>query len=106
MKYRLFMFVFTLCFGLATATNTCTAQPTPEGMERAQITIEGMTCSECQDKVQTALDALPDVRSVVVDWRKGSAKVLVNKGSDHEELKAAIKRAGFTVPSIDCECKG
>jgi copper chaperone len=75
-------------------------------MEKVHIDVKGMTCSKCQDKVQTALDALPDVRSVVVKWEQGTAELLVNKGSNHKELEEAVERAGFTVPSIKCECKG
>ena len=106
MKNRLLGFILILFTASATATNISTAQPVPEGMEKVHVDVKGMTCSKCQDKVQTALDALPDVRSVVVRWSDGAAELLVNKGSDHKELEEAIKRAGFTVSSIKCACKG
>lgn len=106
MKNKLLGFILILFVTSAIATSVSTAQPVPEGMEKVHIDIKGMTCSKCQDKVQTALDALPDVRSVVVKWSDGAAELLVNKGSDHKELEEAVKRAGFTVSTVKCACKG
>lgn len=106
MKNKLLGFILILFAISIIASNVSTAQPVPEGMEKVHIDIKGMTCSKCQDKVQTALDALPDVRSVVVKWSDGAAELLVNKGSDHKELEEAVKRAGFTVSTVKCACKG
>lgn len=106
MKNRLLGFILILFMASSTATNVSTAQPVPEGMEKVHIDVKGMTCSKCQDKVQTALDALPDVRSVVVKWEQGTAELLVNKGSNHKELKEAVGWAGFTISTVKCACKG
>lgn len=105
MRDRVLGFILAAFIGCAIGGGVCTAQPVPEGMEKVKVNIKGMTCSLCSDKVQTALDALPDVRSVIVRWQKGLAELLVNKGSNHKEIEEAVKRAGFTA-SIECECKG
>ena len=77
-----------------------------ENPETVHMKVSGMTCSACSGKIKAELAKLPEVKSSDVNWEKGTADVKVTKGSNHKAIEDAVKKAGFKVSSIECECKG
>lgn len=64
------------------------------------LTVEGMSCSHCENAVKKALGELSEVRDVQVDL--GSKKVEVHgENLVDEKLKEAIEDAGYDVVKID-----
>jgi copper ion binding protein len=68
------------------------------------ITIEGMSCSHCQRRVEEALRALDGVEAKV-DLKKKKATVKYSKEIDDSILRKAVEEAGYEVVSVE-EKKG
>ena len=64
------------------------------------IKIEGMSCENCTRSVETALNTLKGISSVVVDLDKKQAVVEVN-GVEDKEIKDVIDDIGFEVVGIE-----
>lgn len=64
------------------------------------LSIEGMTCEHCANRVTNALEEIDGVKSVKVKLRKNTATVKLNKEVDDNILKAAVKDAGYSVTDI------
>lgn len=64
------------------------------------IKIKGMTCENCVKSVETALNSLKGIASVVVDLDKKNAVVEVN-GVEDQEIKDVIDDIGFEVVGIE-----
>lgn len=65
------------------------------------LTIEGMMCEHCKAHVQNALQALSFVKEVEVSLENKTATVTVSDNFSCDELKSAVKNAGYEVT----ECK-
>ena len=76
-----------------------------EELEQVKMKVSGMTCGACAAKIKSNLTKLPEVKEADVNSNKGTADVRVAKGSNHMALSKAVQDAGFTVSSIECECK-
>lgn len=64
------------------------------GLEEVSFTIEGMHCPTCETLVETALKALPGVKSVDASRDSGVVKLSVEPGSVDRDLVAeAVKNA-------------
>jgi Cu2+-exporting ATPase len=79
---------------------------TTEKLENVNLKVKGMTCGMCEGKIMSELAKLSEVKDSEVNWEKGTAVVKVTQGSNHNALADAVKRAGFKVSSIECECGG
>lgn len=88
-------------FTFKSATTSAAEKP-----ENVTLNVDGMTCGMCAGRVKEVLDKVSDVKDSEVDWKNGTAIVQVTKGSNHKALEDAVKKAGFKVTSIKCECKG
>lgn len=64
------------------------------------IKIEGMSCEHCVKSVETALNSLEGIVSVVVDLDKKNAVIEVN-GVEDQAIKDVIDDIGFDVVGID-----
>lgn len=64
------------------------------------VKIKGMTCAHCQQRVQTALDKLPDLKAEV-NHKKGQALITVEGAWNEEAVKEAITSAGYEVVSVN-----
>ncbi|RYG72569.1 heavy metal transport/detoxification protein [bacterium] len=62
-----------------------------------QLKIEGMNCGACQSHVTKALQSVPGVKSVSVDYRKGSASI--SGDAEVSALVQAVEKAGYSVVS-------
>ena len=68
---------------------------TSPAVERRTVHIEGMKCSECEDKVWTALNRLDGVATRKTSAKKGQAVFEATRNVPDGELAAAIEGAGF-----------
>ncbi|HHT9124337.1 MAG TPA: heavy-metal-associated domain-containing protein [Candidatus Brocadiia bacterium] len=75
-----------------------------ESLETVHLDVKGMTCDACSSKIKSELAKLPEVKESNIDWKKGTADVKVTQGSNHKALGEAVKRSGFEVSSLKCEC--
>ena len=59
------------------------------------ILVKGMTCENCVAHVSKALSALPGVRDVEIDLRKGTAKLETDVQIDRPILLHALEEEGY-----------
>ena len=70
------------------------------------IYIKGMMCGHCENRVKTALEALPQVESAEVSHEKGTAMVTLSAAIDNKALKHAVEEQGYKVTSIKVPDRG
>ncbi|MBE6618604.1 MAG: heavy-metal-associated domain-containing protein [Ruminococcaceae bacterium] len=63
------------------------------------LTVEGMHCMHCSQRVEKALEELSGV-SAKVDLDAKTATVTMKKDHTDDELKKAVEEVGFTVIEI------
>jgi copper chaperone CopZ len=63
------------------------------------LTVEGMHCAHCSQRVEKALEELSGV-SAKVDLANKTATVTMKKEYSDEALKKAVEDAGFAVTEI------
>lgn len=63
------------------------------------MTIEGMTCENCEARVENALNRLDGV-AAKVNWKKKSAVISYSTQVSDEVLKDAVERMGYQVTGI------
>lgn len=57
------------------------------------LTVEGLSCSGCEQSVETAISKVPGVRNATAEAVAGT--VTVDGDADAETLRAAVSAAGF-----------
>ena len=68
-----------------------------EGLEEYEISINGMTCANCEVKVKEALLKCSGVKTAWVSYLEGGAGIEADTDMiDADEIVAAIEKAGFT----------
>lgn len=72
------------------------------GVDRVEVKVNGMACPFCAYGIEKKLKALPGARDVKVDLEKGLATFETPSGGvSEQQIKQAIKDAGFTPVSIN-----
>jgi len=73
-----------------------------------QFKVEGMTCASCVRRVEKALKAVPGVRDATVNLATEKASVQAAAGTSSDVLLAAVRKAGYDVPteSFDLSVSG
>lgn len=67
-------------------------------MEDVVFSVAGMTCGNCERRVQTALGRLDGVRVARADHERGEVRVVFEPTHSSEEtLRATIAAAGYEV---------
>ena len=66
---------------------------------RSDISVEGMTCAACANRIQRTLSKLEGVEQAQVNFANGRATVLHDPAVDDAELRAAIERLGYQAPA-------
>ncbi|KAL3956734.1 hypothetical protein ACCO45_009580, partial [Purpureocillium lilacinum] len=68
-----------------------------EGLEHVALTVDGMTCSGCGNKMERTLKALPGVSSVRVNFVMGSAEFSLDTDvtTPDEVIRATERATGF-----------
>lgn len=64
------------------------------------LTIEGMSCKHCIDRVTKALNDINGVKSVKVKLKNGTATVKLDKEIDNDVLKNVVEDMGYKVVDI------
>ncbi len=72
-------------------------------MKKAKIEIVGMHCASCASNIERSLKKIAGVKSANVSLllRKGTAEI--DDNVSEEDLKKAVKRAGYNAKSITYE---
>ncbi|MEK6897078.1 MAG: heavy metal-associated domain-containing protein [Nanoarchaeota archaeon] len=72
-------------------------------MKKAKITIQGMHCASCASNIERSLKKTHGVKNANVSLllKKGTAEC--EDSVSDEDLKKAVKRAGYGVKSIEYE---
>ena len=69
------------------------------GMQKV-LKVEGMMCQHCVAHVTKALQGVDGVKEVVVELKKKTATIMLEKDVANEVLTAAITEAGYEVKKI------
>lgn len=69
-------------------------------MAKKRITIDGMSCSHCSSRVETALNALDGVKAKV-NLKKKIAEVRADDSVSDVLLRETVEALGFTVIGIE-----
>lgn len=65
------------------------------GKQNIELTIDGMTCASCVQRVERALNRVPGVLSTSVNLATERAHVVAIAGTNIEELQQAVNGAGY-----------
>lgn len=66
-------------------------------MNEIILDVEGIMCSGCEKRIETALGNLKEVKKVKASHKDGSVKVVLKENIDVEVLKNTIDEIGFKV---------
>lgn len=64
------------------------------------ITIEGMHCDHCAQKVTSSLEQIDGIKKVKVQLKKKQATVVLEHDVDNNDITSVVKNAGFEVIEI------
>lgn len=96
--------IFSLMISMIGAPTALQAQKKPETIENPDVVIEvkGLACPFCAYGLEKKLGNLNGVQAVYIDINEGIAqlKFKSEQMASEEEIRAAIKDAGFTVQNI------
>ena len=59
-----------------------------------------MKCSHCEQAVQKALEAFPEITAARVSHKKGWAIITISREISKESLKTAITENGFELKAV------
>ena len=103
----LVVFCFFIVFGCSTGT---TKKSTPESRPPVtesvktvalEMSIQGMTCTGCEQTIQSGLSSLKGVKQVKADYRNGKAYVEFEAGvGDTIKMRESITSSGYVLASI------
>src|SRR5260370_16935586 len=65
------------------------------------LSVKGMTCPACSEKVEHALTTVPGVKSAAVDLKSGQAKVVVDERVKPGHLVAPFHNTGFNSATLN-----
>lgn len=68
---------------------------------RKIVTIEGMMCNHCKNKVESSLKELENVTKVKVNLANKKAEIYSNAVISDEDIKKTITNLGYHVTSIE-----
>jgi len=75
------------------------------GGETSTLSVEGMTCQGCVNKVESAVKDVDGVESVNVDLESNSAEVTYTSADSMTAIQQAITGAGFSVKTAEASGK-
>jgi copper chaperone CopZ len=102
---RVFLYFFLISIATLTIISCKSETKTTEEtktvsipVEKYEVLIDGMTCTGCEQTIQTAVNGLDGIEKVTASHIKGDAIVEVQKGKfDSLAIKSKISEAGYTV---------
>ncbi len=71
-------------------------------MKKATIVIHGMHCASCASNIERSLKKVPGVKSASVSllFKKGTIEMEDNADVTEDEIRNAVKRAGYEARSV------
>ncbi len=70
-------------------------------MQTEIFKVTGLSCGDCVGTIESALKAVPGVRTAQVSLAKHEATVQFSEGrTSHNQLQSAIERAGYGVETV------
>ena len=67
-------------------------------MKQLQLTVNGMDCTHCEQRLETALSHVDGVVRSKADYKEGSLSVVIDPAKANEEaIRASVQKAGFEV---------
>lgn len=89
------MIILASCGGGKSTGSKETAE-TPEATATVSLSIEGMTCTGCENTICTSLEKIPGVKSVTASYTDGNAVIEFEPGKvDTAMLKEAVNATGY-----------
>ena len=70
-------------------------EPTADLVDEVDLSVEGMTCASCVNRVEKKLNKLPGVQATV-NLATESAHVRLTEPHDDADLLGAVQSAGYT----------
>lgn len=64
------------------------------------VTIEGMMCEHCKNKVETSLSSINNVSKVKVNLKDKTATIYSTASINDEDIKKIIKKLDYQIISI------
>lgn len=64
------------------------------------VTIEGMMCEHCKNKVETSLSSINNVSKVKVNLKDKTATIYSTASINNENIKKIIKKLDYQIISI------
>lgn len=64
------------------------------------VTIEGMMCEHCKNKVETSLSSINNVSKVKVNLKDKTATIYSTASISNEDIKKIIKKLDYQIISI------
>ena len=88
-----------LCRLYSTAHDKKVKAPAEKSANGGEMTlhIKGMMCKHCENRVKTALEALPNVESADVSHKSGTAVLTLKGDVSDNDIKKAVEDAGYKV---------
>jgi len=67
-------------------------------MDQYELAVEGMSCTNCEETVTTAIERVDGVYRVDADHETGRVEITAEAGTE-PEVERAIHDAGYDVPA-------
>lgn len=69
------------------------------GMERHTLSVTGMSCTGCEQNVESALKQIDGVTRVTADHEGDTVEIVRGDDVSDNDLHATIEQAGYDVPA-------
>ncbi|PWD99878.1 cation transporter [Marinilabilia rubra] len=80
---------------------TNSVEMAPENAMKFIVTIEGMTCTGCEQTIQNSVKTVDGVINIKANHKKGMASITTDPGqTDTTLIKQKIEEAGYHITSI------
>lgn len=66
-------------------------------MQRKTVSVSGMSCSGCEQSVESALSTIDGVTRVDADHEGDTVEVVVDEAASGNDIRDAIEAAGYEV---------
>lgn len=104
MRTRLLLFLLPLAIATIIVSCKSNTNQEPESNKvkistvQYEVLIDGMTCTGCEQTIQTAVNGLDGIEKVTVSHEKGSAILEIQEGMfDSLTINSRISESGYTV---------
>ena len=98
---RILIITFTLLIGISSMTLAQSANENNQ-TQQVQIKVDGLSCPFCAYGLEKKLKGIDGVNQIKIDIDQGLATLSVSedKSVSEEEIRKAVKQAGFTPKEI------